>query len=102
MRIEPIQTNNPTFRVYKGTTTTTHPKGVVVKDMGEWSNKRIEIFKSYDKQGKLGHKLYWLETIFMKLIRAKLSYFDTITGKKVKEVSTEDMLGIQRKGELNV
>ena len=83
MNIQPIQTYNPTFQIYQGTTKTVRDYGTVICDTGVFRDKKIEIYKAFGKQGKLEHKLFYVSRI-MNWIKSKLIYYSN--GKKYKTV----------------
>ena len=83
MNIQPIQTYNPTFQIYQGTTKTVRDYGTVICDTGVFRDKKIEIYKAFGKQGKLEHKLFYVSRM-MNWIKSKLIYYSN--GKKYKTV----------------
>lgn len=83
MNIQPIQTYNPSFQIYQGTTKTVRDYGTVICDTGVFRDKKIEIYKAFGKQGKLEHKLFYLSRM-MNWIKSKLIYYSN--GKKYKTV----------------
>lgn len=89
MRVVP--TMSPSFKVYTGTKTTVNGSEKIVVDTGVWNDKKIEIFKHFNDKGRLAHKLYWLETIVNRIIKAKLVYFDD-KGKKVKTADVNSII----------
>ena len=86
MNIQPIQTYNPSFQIYQGTTKTVRDYGTVICDTGVFRDKKIDIYKAFGKQGKLEHKLFYVSRM-MNWIKSKLVYFSN--GKKWKEVKSE-------------
>ena len=79
MKIESINSYQPSFKVWKGTTKTVRDYGTIICDKGEINGKKIEIFSSYSKQNKLEHKLYYLSDMACNWLKSKLVYF---SGKK--------------------
>ena len=68
MKINPIQTYNPTFEIYQGTKYTHYGQC----DYGVFKNKNIEIY--FDKQDKT--KLYYVSDLLRNWIKSKLIYFE--------------------------
>jgi len=79
--------DNISFGIYKNTKSTIHKFGKVETDMGIVNNKKIEIYNAYGTNGKLEHKLYYLQDLLGNWLKSKLVYFSN--GKKWKTLKSE-------------
>lgn len=86
MKINPINTYNPTFEIYQGTTKTVRDYGTVICDTGLYKGNKIDIYSCIGKQGKLEHKLFYVSKL-MNWLKSKLVYYSG--GKKWKEIRSE-------------
>ena len=86
MKTQPIQTYNPSFKIYQGTTKTVRDYGTVICDTGVYRGKKIEIYSMIGKKGKLEHKLYYVSRL-LNWLKSKLVYYSD--GKKWKTVRSE-------------
>ena len=84
MQIQPIQNTN--FGIYQNTNKTVRSYGTVICDTGVFKDKKIEIYTSIGKNGKLEHKLYYVSQL-MKWLKSKLVYFSD--NKKWKTIRSE-------------
>lgn len=69
MKIQPI--NNTSFGIYKGTRQTYY--GYV--DSGVYRDKAIDIYNSFNDNGTLKHKLYYVSDLARNWLKSKLKFF---------------------------
>lgn len=86
MKTQPIQTYNPSFKIYRGTKKTVRDYGTIICDTGVYRDKKIEIYSAFNNGGKLEHKLYYVSKL-LNWLKSKLVYYSN--GKKWKIVRSE-------------
>ena len=75
------------FGIYQNTHKVTRDWGTLITDTGILKDKKIEIYNAYNKNGKLEHKLYYLQNLLGNWLKSKLVYFSN--GKKYKTLCSE-------------
>lgn len=75
--------NTISFGIYQNTRKVTRDWGTLITDTGKTKDKKIEIFNAYNKQGRLEHKLYYLQDLVGNWLKSKLVFFSE-AGKKYK------------------
>lgn len=80
MKIQGINTQREwwqarSFKCHKGTTEKMRYYGKVIQETGTFKGYKLDIFSSYDTQGNLLNKFYYLTNNLGQWVKSKVKYF---------------------------